>query len=390
MTAKRYVSASRPKSGIQTWRHGDLPMPDWLPQHMAAGIAENGALILKTQLGRVRAQSGDVVIEHSGAIWVRTIEETPDFVQNLRNASLLEITNIGPGKARRFGTHGTTKDKRTRVDRSAPERIQQPPRYLPVTGTMPSIEWVPVEALSIDHTYQRTTDNDTSLRLIIHIASKFDWRLCTPLVISRRADGTRVIIDGQHRWLAARRRGDIPQLPCCLFHYESSQEEARMFILANRSRKPINRLDDYFAALAAEDEDALEIHQLVTDSGLRVTRRTSPGAPPAGEIAFTGSIAIAIRKFGPEIALAALTDMAVAFRGQKLEHGAGIFGAIVRILAAREPGFDPDLLMTVIQSRTAEQWGTLVTKLQGGDTRAQVLQKAFMEAYREQARVAAQ
>jgi hypothetical protein len=194
-----------------------------------------------------------------------------------------------------------------------------------------------------------------------------------------------VIIDGQHRWLAAKRRGDIAHLPCCVFHYEDTQEEARMFILANRSRKPINRLDDYFAALAAADEDALEIRQLVTDAGLRVTRKASPGPLPAGEIAFTGSIANAIRKVGAAIVSAALTDIAIAFRGQKIDHGGAIFGALVRILSASEPGFDPDRLVSALQTRTVEQWGSLVTRLEGGDTRAVVLQKAFMEAYREQA-----
>lgn len=77
-------------------------------------------------------------------------------------------------------------------------------------------------------------------------------------------------------------------------------------------------MDDYFAALAAEDEDALEIQQIVTDAGLKVARRESPPGPPAGEIPFTSSIAAAIRKAGAPIASAALTDMAVAFRDQKM------------------------------------------------------------------------
>jgi hypothetical protein len=158
-----------------------------------------------------------------------------------------------------------------------------------------------------------------------------------------------------------------------------------MFILANRSRKPMNRLDDYFAALAAADEDALEIQQLVTDAGLRVTRNTASAAWRAGEIAFTASIATAIRKFGPAIASAALTDMAVAFRGQKLGHGGAIFGALVKILSAPQPGFDPDRLVSALQTRTAEKWGVGVNGLKGGDVRATALQKMIMEAYREQA-----
>jgi hypothetical protein len=205
------------------------------------------------------------------------------------------------------------------------------------------------------------------------------------LIVSRRRDDTLVIIDGQHRWQAAKRRGDIPDLPCCVFRYENEQEEARMFILANRSRRPISRLDDYFAAVAAGDEDALEIQQLVTDAGLKVTRKASPSGPPVGEIGFTGSIATAIRKVGSEIVSAALTDLAIAFRGQRLGHGASIFGALVKILDRREPGFDPDLLLCALQTRTVEQWGKLLTGLDGKDARVLVLQKAFMEVYRKQA-----
>lgn len=94
--------------------------------------------------------------------------------------------------------------------------------------------------------------------------NKIRLRLCAPLVVSRRADDTLTIIDGQYRWMAVCRRSDIPQLPCCVFRYANIEEEARMFIIANRARKPINRLDDYFAALAATAEDALEIRDLVS------------------------------------------------------------------------------------------------------------------------------
>lgn len=106
--------------------------------------------------------------------------------------------------------------------------------------SLPSIEWVQLSRLSADSTYQRSTDNETSRRLITSIAAKFDWRVCTPLVVSRRSDDTLVIIDGQHRWMAVCMRSDIPQLPCCIFRYANIEEEARMFIVANRARKPIS------------------------------------------------------------------------------------------------------------------------------------------------------
>jgi hypothetical protein len=238
--------------------------------------------------------------------------------------------------------------------------------------------------LSIDGAYQRSTENATSQRLIVSIAAKFDWRLCAPLVVSRRSDDTLTIIDGQHRWMAACRRDDIPQLPCCVFRYESIQEEARMFIIANRARKPMNRLDDYFAALAAADEDALEIQQLVTDAGLQIARNTSSTAWRPGEVAFTSSIASSIRRFGPAITSAVLTNMAVAFPGQKLSHGGAIFGGLARIMSRPPADFDPDRLLSALQTRTSDEWGACVAGLKGGDTRAVALSQAVMNVYKKQ------
>lgn len=154
-----------------------------------------------------------------------------------------------------------------------------------------------------------------------------------------------------------------------------------MFILANRARKPMNRLDDYFAALAAADEDALEIQQLVKDAGLRISRNTSSTAWKPGEIAFTSSIAHAVRRFGPAVTSAVLTNMAVAFPGQKLTHGGAIFGGVLRVMANAGPDFDPDRLLSAMQTRTADEWGAFAVGLNSGDMRVTALRDALLETY---------
>lgn len=365
---------------VRTWKHGELPMPEWVPRYMAGGIETNGTFKVDTDVGHVRVHPGNVLIERCGTLWVRPVDEAGDFIEHLELHTDSAIENIGPGKKRQFGANTPSKVKgKTSRDSKKPE---QRPAYLPPVGSQPSIEWIHLDRLSIDSTYQRSTDNAASRRLIAGIAAKFDWRLCAPLVVSRRADDTMVIIDGQHRWMAVCRRTDIPQLPCCVFRYASIQEEARMFIVANRARRPINRLDDYYAALAAADDDALEIHDLVTSAGLSVARSTSAAAWRPGEIAFTSSIAHSIRRFGPAIASAALTDMAVAFPAQKLTHGGAIFGALVRILSQRTPDLDPDRLMAALQNRTADEWGAYAAGLTGGDLRAAALHDAIMTIYK--------
>ncbi|HYR86828.1 MAG TPA: DUF6551 family protein [Terriglobia bacterium] len=353
-------------------------MPDWVPPHIAGTIEPNGTFALETELGHVRVHPGNIVIERCGTVWVSPIEEATDLIESLELTADPTIRNIGPGKIRQFGTDEHQKGKATGNHRKTNNRRSH---YLPPVGSQPSIEWIHLNRLSIDSIYQRSIDNAASRRLIASIAAKFDWRLCAPLVISRRADDTLTIIDGQHRWKAACKRDDIPQLPCCVFRYESTKEEARMFIVANRARKPINRLDDYFAALAAADEDAWEIQQLVTDAGLSIARNTSAAAWRPGEVPFTSAIANAIRRFGPVVTSAALTNMAVAFPGQKLTHGGAIFGGLVRIMFQPGSDFDPDRLMSALQTRRADEWGLYAVGLNGGDRRAAALRDAIMDAY---------
>lgn len=234
----------------------------------------------------------------------------------------------------------------------------------------------------MDAEYQRSTDNQASQRLITSIAVNFDWRLCLPLVVSRR-ESTFAIIDGQHRFLAARMRGDLPDLPCCVFTFDSLEEEARMFIAMNRQRKAMNRLDDFHAALAAGDSIAHEIRQLVTDAGLTIARNTASTSWKPGEIAFTASIASTLRKHGPAIVSAALTNIAEAFPDQKVVHCGSIFLGLVKVLTSPPEGFDPDRLFRALLKYDAAGWGSFVHGLKGGDTRASAIRDALLMAYEE-------
>lgn len=371
MTNSHLLSIATQGTNIRIWRHGEFPMPEWVRERIIGGIEANGTFLVETDLGRGRVHLGNILVEQAGALWVRSIDDALECVEGMkRQQDDPEATaNVGPGKVRQFGSRFVKKSD------------SRKPRYAPPIGSQPSIEWIHLHRLSIDGAYQRSTDNEASRRLIASIAAHFDWRLCAPLVVSRRADDTLAIIDGQHRWMAASRRDDIPQLPCCVFRYGSPEEEARMFILANRARKPMNRLDDYHAAVAAADDDALEIQQLVADAGLRIARNTSSTAWQPGEIAFTSSIALALRRHGAAVTSAVLTNMAEAFHQQRLTHGGGIFGGLVLIMAKPAPDFDPDRLLTALQTKTVEEWGVHAAGTNSGQTRAKALRDAIMAVY---------
>lgn len=111
MTFHQQLSTKAHSSGIRVWRHGELPMPDWIPQHMAGGIESNGTFPLETDRGCVRVHPGNIVVERCGTVWVCPSDEVDDFIANLELASGPTHTNIGPGKVRQFGTRERQKGK---------------------------------------------------------------------------------------------------------------------------------------------------------------------------------------------------------------------------------------------------------------------------------------
>ncbi|MCZ7482920.1 DUF6551 family protein [Rhizobium rhizogenes] len=358
---------------IRTWLNDGSAMPPWVCDRITEDKSPNGSFLIPTPLGTTRVHAGHVVIEHGGKLWCREPEEVPELLAGFTAEIVPEITAIGPGKSAQFGT-------KSKAGSGGKRGSERKIAFGTPRGTMPSIEWVHVTELTVDSSYQRSIDNDGSRRLIASIAANFDWRLCAPLVVSRRPDGSRVIIDGQHRWAAAVRRGDLLQLPCCLFTYGSPEDEARMFIVANRARKAMNRMDDFHAALAAGDEDALDIRRLVSEAGLAIARSTSSTAWKPGDVTFTSSIATALRRHGDAVVSAALTCMAEAYKGEPLTHGASIFGALVRIYANPPEGFDPDELVPTLRRFPMAELSEMVRDQKGGDARAFALSKAVIKA----------
>ena len=112
-------------------------------------------------------------------------------------------------------------------------------------GSPPSIEWVATETLLIDEDYQRSLEHPISERLIRLMAVSWDWRLCSPLTVSRRSDDSLYVIDGQHRLAAAMLRGDLPHLPAIISRFESVEEEARVFVAVNTVRRNTTPLDKF-------------------------------------------------------------------------------------------------------------------------------------------------
>ena len=409
---------------------GKNDQPDWLKPHAATKREPNGTFMLWTTVGKdrvkVRVLVGNIVVLRGEVAVTCPAGEVREYLADLDRmeqpvpspgphrpmgeADVADRTDDTDDISRRInGVKAPGEDAIAWANRMADEVAASPSKPLPPErqkafkermaapkpkpavrkqpypaplGRRPMIEWIPPAELTIDDAYQRTTENQASQALIRRIAANFDWRLCTPLIVSRRADGRFVVIDGQHRTLAAKLRG-MDDLPCCVFTYDSPEEEAKMFIAANRQRKPMNRLDDFHAAMAAADSEALAIHGIVAGAGLTIARNTASAAWKPGEIAFTASIASTVRKHGADIASRTLRHIAEAFPDQKVVHCGSIFLGLVKVMTSPPAEFDEDRMFQALLRYSAEEWGSFVAGLKGGDTRATAIRDALLMAYEE-------
>jgi len=127
------------------------------------------------------------------------------------------------------------------------------------------LEYIDKHALHVDAGYQRSLSPHTSR----NIASSWSWMACGAITVARRS-GKYYVIDGQHRVEAARKRSDIRELPCVVFHTKDIREEAIGFVDANVNRKPLSPIDRHNANLVANDDRARQIQQVINDTGLEL------------------------------------------------------------------------------------------------------------------------
>jgi hypothetical protein len=261
----------------------------------------------------------------------------------------------------------------------------------PALGTPPVLQFVAPNQLHIDPTYQRTLDTDASTTLIRRIAQFWDWALCQPLIVARRADGKLYVIDGQHRLAAARLRRDIPHLPAVVLEYTSIADEAASFVHLNQQRRPLTKLDLFKAAVASGDSEATAITGALKEVGLHVAPHSNFTAWKPGAVSNVGGIENAWRKRGAAATRLALKAMAEGWRGQVLRYAGTLFPGLVAI-CAHEAGqsrvaFTPQswaALIAMLSGRSQEDWRAAVLAARAADPDLdfrRASERAFLDAW---------
>lgn len=352
---------------------------DWIVERMtSANIAADGSFEMEASDGKVMVERGFAVFQANEQVYACL----PRFVQ--------DKLALAVGADNDVVADLTSKSEMLRAKKpgARPKRSvasEKPLCLKPMIGAPCSPQFAIIDTLEVDDTYQRSIEGGASRTLITKIAENWDWRLCLPLLVSRRG-AKMFVIDGQHRFEAAKLRGDIAHLPVVIFDFDDARSEAELFVQANRSRRNMSVLDDFHAAVVAGDKKAIAVNEVVLAAGLSVGRNQAWQHWKANEVVFTKAIQNALGSAGKAVVERALSMIANAFPGEVLTGGGAIFTALCNLLRQREEEGDPikpDLMELVLAETGLLGWKDAVEDVSSGAERSEAMLKALEKAYVE-------
>jgi hypothetical protein len=139
-----------------------------------------------------------------------------------------------------------------------------------ISGEKGEFKQIHKKQLSIDVVYQRQVSRDS----VRKIARNWKWGECGALIVSLRS-GKYFIIDGQHRWLAAKSRCEIDFLPCMVYNCKNTSEESKLFFNLNIMRKSLRSVEKHKALMVAGDEDSITLQNICDEFGIKIKDRAN-------------------------------------------------------------------------------------------------------------------
>lgn len=106
-----------------------------------------------------------------------------------------------------------------------------------------------------------------------------------PAIVSRRGTGENIIIDGQHSNAGAvKREGPDFLRDCMVYENLTPQQEAKLFLAANKHRKAVRPFDNFRVSLTAGDEVAIRVDREVRAIGNGLEVSGSPSTNRVGAV----------------------------------------------------------------------------------------------------------
>jgi hypothetical protein len=204
------------------------------------------------------------------------------------------------------------------------------PAASPDAGAAPMLQWIKIAEMVVDDAYQRPIYG-AGRSNVARIAEGFCWSKFAPVIVAPVPGGQFAIIDGQHRTTAAALLG-IESVPCQVV-VASPVEQAAAFKAINGQVTRIHSLALQHAAVAAGDPAAVEVQEVARAAGVeilrypRVVERLEPGQTLA-----LGSIAQALRTYGRDVVITALTCVTETANHRPGALSAAIIKALVALV----------------------------------------------------------
>lgn len=174
--------------------------------------------------------------------------------------------------------------------------LPRPPSIEP--GPAPMLQWIDIELLVVDESYQRELRAD-NMKAIRRIAERFDWSKFSTVHVAPIEGGRFAIIDGQHRTHAAAACG-FSQVPCQVTPMDRTRQAAA-FAAINGLVTRVTAWQIYKAALTAREPWAIELDEIASAAGCKIGRNATPAADKqAGQIYSITYLRKAIATHGAE------------------------------------------------------------------------------------------
>jgi hypothetical protein len=145
--------------------------------------------------------------------------------------------------------------------------------FVPVVNEPGELMMIDKHQLQIDPRYQRRLWADRIARM----AANWSWISCGALIVAQRSDSAvYFLIDGQHRWEAAKLVPSISHLPCLKFELDEVRDEAIGFLATNTERKFPSLAEQFKALLLVGDATAQVADRLAKAAGRRIGAPAGP------------------------------------------------------------------------------------------------------------------
>lgn len=131
------------------------------------------------------------------------------------------------------------------------------------------VDAIPVSSIDVDYTYQRELDRKRVAKMV----AEYDPSLIGVIEVSKRADDTYRVIDGQHRLFvvrAAHQLGTKAHIACNVHTGLTPEQEAQLFFDIDSKRRRLTGWDRWNARRGAGEQIVMDIERLAREHGLTI------------------------------------------------------------------------------------------------------------------------